>query len=82
MCVVVLAIFGGITADIGWDILEDNEWFCDHIKMCRNRRIIAYIFLATVGVIPIWIFISLGMTLSVIISGYEIIRYGHASDCS
>ena len=78
-CAVILLIFGGISADVGWDILEDYDWFREHIKITRSRRIAAYIFLATLGVPFVWTFLIIGIMLTIVVSGYEIIKDGHTA---
>lgn len=78
-CAVFLIIFGGISADVGWDILEDYDWFREHIKISKSRRIVAYIFLATLGIPFVWTFLIIGIIMTIVVSGYEIIRYGHTT---
>jgi len=77
----VLFFLGGISGAVGWDILEDKKWFQRLIKESPIRRVLVYLILLSVGIPFVWGFIILAGIMYICISGYEIIRYGHATGC-
>jgi|GEM_PF-6640217 len=79
VAIFVLFVVGGISGSVGWDILEDYDWFCHYFKRTPLRRIFAYLILSTIGIPFVWGFIGLGCLMLIFVSGYEIIRYGHTT---
>lgn len=76
----VLFVVGGISGSVGWDILEDYDWFRHYIKYSTVcRRTLAFLILSTIGIPFVWGFIVIGCILLIFVSGYEIIRYGHTT---
>lgn len=73
-------IVGGISGFCGWEILEDDDWFCRLHNDSKIRQVIIIALLATIGIPFVWIYLIFGHILLLFSYVYELARYGYILD--